>query len=221
MSEKLWSDVDRYFAETLLQPDPVLDAALDNSAAAGLPAIHVTPNQGRLLGLLVQLRGARNILEIGTLGGYSTIWMARALPADGRLVTLEFNPKHAEVARLNIRRAELETRVSIRIGAALELLPQLEAEGLAPFDVIFIDADKKNNPEYFQWAVKLGRSGSLIIVDNVVRDGGVLDAKSKDDDILGTRRVLEAMGREPRVNATAFQTVGSKGWDGFAMAVVK
>jgi predicted O-methyltransferase YrrM len=220
ISPELWSDVDRYLVDSLIASDPALDAALESSAAAGLPAIQVAPNQGKLLYLLARIRSARNILEIGTLGGYSTIWLARALPADGRLVTLEYDPKHAEVATANLKRAGFEDIVSVRVGPALESLPKIKAEGLGPFDLTFIDANKKNNPDYFQWALDLSASGSIIIVDNVVREGGVLDSGTKDEDIRGTRRVIEMMGKEPRVSATAIQTVGSKGYDGFAIAVV-
>jgi predicted O-methyltransferase YrrM len=204
----------------LLPSDPHLEAALESSAAAGLPAIQVAPNQGKLLYLLARLSGARNMLEIGTLGGYSTIWLARALPADGRLVTLEFDPKHAEVAASNLERAGLGGKVQVRVGAALDSLPEIKAEGLGPFDLIFVDANKKNNPDYFQWALELSASGSIIIIDNVVREGGILDSNSQNEDIRGTRLVLEMMGKEPRVSATAIQTVGSKGYDGFALAVV-
>jgi len=220
MNESLWSDVDRYLGDLLLPADPVLEAALADSAAAGLPAIQVTATQGKLLMLLARMQGARRILEIGTLGGYSTIWMARALPKDGRLITLEVDPKHAEVARKNITRAGLADRVELRLGRALDILPQLAAEGRGPFDLFFIDANKPNNPEYFGWALKLSRKGSVIIVDNVIRNGAVINAASTDTDVLGTRRVLELMAAEPRVSATALQTVSGKGWDGFALAVV-
>jgi predicted O-methyltransferase YrrM len=217
---QLWTDVDRYFVDSLIPGDPALEAALESSAAAGLPSIQVAPNQGMLLSLLARMCNARRILEIGTLGGYSTIWLARALPPDGRLVTLEFDPKHARVAEDNLKHAGLDGIVSVRVGAALDLLPQIKSEGLGPFDLIFVDANKKNNPDYFQWALDLSASGSVILIDNVVREGGVIDETSKDADILGTRRVLEMMGKEPRVRATAIQTVGSKGYDGFALAVV-
>jgi predicted O-methyltransferase YrrM len=215
-----WSGVDRYFCEKLGLADPALEAALAANKAAELPTIDVTPCQGRFLQQLVRLTNARNVLEIGTLGGYSTIWMARALPAGGRLISLEFSPKHAEVAKANIARAGLADRVEIRVGAALDSLPLLEKEGVAPFDFIFIDADKPNNPGYFDWALRLSRSGTLIVVDNVVRDGEIADAGSTDPMITGTRRMFELMGSEPRVNATALQTVGAKGYDGFAMAIV-
>lgn len=220
MTQPVWTEVDRYFAEALVEHDPVLDAALAASDAAGLPAIQVAPNQGKLLHLLARLSGARRILEIGTLGGYSTIWLARALPSDGKLITLEYNPRHAEVARANIARAGLTSRVDIRIGPALDTLPRLARERQRPFDLIFIDADKRNNPEYFRWALELSIVGSLIVVDNVVRGGHVVDGRSDDPSVIGTRRLVEAIAAEPRVSATAIQTVGTKSYDGFALALV-
>jgi predicted O-methyltransferase YrrM len=220
MSQDQWSAVDRYFTEQLHLSDSTLEAAIQANAAAELPAIDVAPNQGKLLQLLARLVRANKILEIGTLGGYSTIWLARALPPDGRLVSLEFSPKHAEVAKSNIQRAGLSDRVQIRVGAALDSLPHIEKEGLAPFDFIFIDADKPNNPGYLEWAIKLARPGTLIIVDNVVRDGAVADASNTDPAIQGTRKMFASMSRDTRLSATALQTVGSKGYDGFAMAVV-
>ena len=220
MSQEQWTAVDRYITDTLLSPDPVLEAALKTSANARLPSINVTPNQGKLLQLLAQAQGARNILEIGTLGGYSTIWLARALPLGGQLITLEFEPKYAEVARANITRAGLVDVVEFRVGAALDTLPQLLAEGRGPFDFIFIDADKANYPGYFTWALKLSRRGTVIVADNVVRKGAVIDAASTDPLVQGVRRFHELVGAEPRVSATAIQTVGSKGYDGFAMALV-
>jgi predicted O-methyltransferase YrrM len=220
LTQPLWTAVDDYITGLLAPPDHVLDAALAASAAAGLPAINVAPNQGKLLQILAQALGARAILEIGTLGGYSTIWLARALPADGRLITLEFNPVHAEVARSNIARAGLSDRVEVRQGAALEILPKIAAEGAGPFDLIFIDADKPSNPDYFGWALKLSRPGSLIIVDNVVRAGAVADATSQDASVLGVRRMNAMIAAEPRVSATAIQTVGSKGHDGLMIALV-
>jgi predicted O-methyltransferase YrrM len=220
MTNTVWAEVDHYFTEQLLEPDLVLDAALAASDAAGLPAINVAPNQGKLLHLLARVRGARRILEVGTLGGYSTIWLARALPADGRLITLEYDPKHAEVARANLANAGLSDRVEVRVGAALDTLPQLAKEEPEPFDLFFIDADKQNNAEYFRWALELSTVGSLIIVDNVVRGGRVVEAFADDPAVVGTRRVIEAMANEPRVSATAIQTVGSKSYDGFAMALV-
>jgi predicted O-methyltransferase YrrM len=220
MSQEQWTAVDRYFVEQLHLSDPILDAAMHANAAAELPAIDVAPNQGRLLQFLVRLTQARKILEIGTLGGYSTIWLARALPPGGRLISLEFNPKHAEVAQANIRLAGLSDRIEIRIGAALDSLPVLEKEGLAPFDFIFVDADKPNNQGYLEWAIKLSRPGTLIIVDNVVRHGAIVDASSTDPTIQGTRRMFETMSRDSRLLSTALQTVGCKGYDGFAMTIV-
>jgi predicted O-methyltransferase YrrM len=212
MSQAQWTAVDAYMTDALLAPDPVLDQALADSAAAGLPAINVAPNQGKLLQLLAEMVGARRILEIGTLGGYSTIWLARALPADGELVTLEYEAKHAEVARRNIARAGLADRVEVKVGAGVDLLPTLTG----PFDFAFIDADKASNPDYFAWALKLSRPGGVIVVDNVVRGGSVVDPGG-DANIQGIRRMNEMMAAEPRVSATAVQTVGSKGWDGFCL----
>ncbi len=220
MSEKIWSSVDRYICDHLVPADPALEAALKDSAAAGLPEISVTPNQGKLLQMLARLCGARRILEFGTLGGYSTIWLARALPAGGRLVTLECEPHHAEVARANIARAGVSEVVDLRVGPALELLPGIEAERIGPFDLIFIDADKASIDQYFRWALKLSRRGSVIIADNVVRQGAVTDAKSTDSNVQGVRRLYEMLATESRVTATALQTVGSKGHDGFAIAMV-
>ncbi|MEH1909120.1 MAG: O-methyltransferase [Nostoc sp.] len=220
MTQEQWTAVDRYFTDLLVPPDPALDAALQTSAAAGLPPHNVSPNQGKLLLLLAQIQRARTILEIGTLGGYSTIWLARALPSDGRLITLEADPKHAEVARANIAHAGLADIVDLRLGQALSTLPQIAAEGNSPFDLIFIDADKPNNPHYFAWALKLSRRGSLIIADNVVRNGAVIDQSSSDPSVQGVRRFNELLASEPRVCATAIQTVGSKGYDGFAIAIV-
>lgn len=220
MSLEQWTAVDRYVTELLLPPDPVLDAALKASADAGLPEIQVTPAQGRLLQLLARLRGARRILEVGTLGGYSTIWLARALPPGGRLVTLELDPKHAAVARANLARAGLTAMVDLRIGPALASLQQLAVENGGPFDLIFLDADKAGLADYFQRAVRLSRPGTAIVADNVVRKGAVIDADSDDAGIQGVRRLLAAMAAEPRVSTTVIQTVGSKGYDGFALAVV-
>jgi predicted O-methyltransferase YrrM len=215
-----WAAVDRYFSEQLSLSDAALDAAIAANKAAELPAIDIAANQGKLLQLLAKLAGARRILEIGTLGGYSTIWLARALPTDGRLITLEFNPKHAEIARANIEYAGLTQTVEIRVGAALDALPKLQNESGEPFDLIFIDADKPNNSEYVRWALKLSRPGSLIIIDNVVRDGAVIDAGSADKDVRGARQLFELLANEPRLSCTAIQTVGVKGYDGFAFAVV-
>ncbi|MFD4526884.1 O-methyltransferase [Streptomyces sp. NPDC058470] len=217
---QLWNDVDDYFTTLLAPADEALIAALRDSDAAGLPPIHVAPNQGKLLHLLAQIQGARRILEIGTLGGYSTIWLGRALPADGRLITFEYDPTHAEVARGNLARAGLDKIAEVRVGPALESLPKLAEENPEPFDLVFIDADKVNNPHYVEWAVKLTRPGSLIIVDNVVRSGAVTDAGSTDPSVRGTRAALELIATHPKLSGTAIQTVGSKGYDGFALARV-
>lgn len=218
MSEELWAAVDRYFDDVLVAPDAALDATLAASRKAGLPAIAVSPSQGKLLHLMAKAIGAKRILEIGTLGGYSTIWLARALPPDGRVITLEADPKHAEVARTNIERAGLGAIVDLRLGEALATLPKLAGE--RPFDLTFIDADKPSNPDYFGWALKLSRAGSLIIVDNVIRDGEIADRSSRDESVLGVRRMFDLMAAEPRVSSTAIQTVGSKGYDGLAIALV-
>jgi predicted O-methyltransferase YrrM len=220
MPQDQWTAVDRYLVSALLPADDVLEKALRANAAAGLPAIDVAPNQGKLLHLIARIQGARTILEVGTLGGYSTIWLARALPPDGRLVTLEAEAKHAEVARANVARAGLASRVEVRVGRALETLPLLAKEGREPFDMVFIDADKPSNPEYVEWALRLTQPGSVIVVDNVVRAGGILDASSDDPRVQGTRRLFEMLAREPRLSATAIQTVGSKGHDGFVLARV-
>jgi predicted O-methyltransferase YrrM len=220
MTQELWTAVDHYLSETLVKADPMLDAAVKASDEAGLPAIQVSATQGKFLHLLVQIQGARTILELGTLGGYSTIWMARALPPDGQLVTIELDEKHAEVARSNFARAGLDEIVELRVGAALDTLPQLVAEGYGPFDLIFIDADKPNIPYYFDWALRLSQPGSLIIVDNVVREGAVIDAMSTDASVRGVRRLFEMMAAERRVSATTIQTVGNKGYDGFTVARV-
>jgi predicted O-methyltransferase YrrM len=216
----IWTNVDRYLAESLIPADPVLEAALAANAAAGLPSIDVSPTQGKWLHLLAKIKGATRILEIGTLGGYSTIWLARALPPEGRLITMEFSPKHAEVAQQNITRAGLSHLVEIRIGAAADSLAKLHAEDPTPFDLIFIDADKPNNPTYLEWAVKFSRVGTLIVVDNVIRDGEVANPASTDPSVLGTRTMFEMLAANPRLQSTAFQTVGSKGYDGFAIALV-
>ncbi|WP_210634228.1 O-methyltransferase [Streptomyces sp. GESEQ-13] len=223
MSEaRLWNAVDDYFTEQLLggDPDDALEAALRESDAAGLPPIAVSPLQGKLLQLLARLQGARRVLEIGTLGGYSTIWLGRALPADGRLVTLEYDPRHAEVAVRNIARAGLAEQVEVRVGPALESLPKLADEQPPPFDLVFIDADKANNPHYVEWALRLTAAGSVIVLDNVVRGGRVADPDNSDPDVLGTRAALEMFGTHPRLDATAVQTVGAKDHDGFALARV-
>jgi predicted O-methyltransferase YrrM len=220
MTQEQWSAVDSYIVQAQVPSDGALDDALAASNAAGLPAINVAPNQGKLLHLLARVQGARNILEIGTLGGYSTIWLARALPPGGRLVTLEADPKHAEVARQNVARAELGDVVEVRLGRALDILPKLAAEQREPFDFFFIDADKENIPHYFDWALKLARRGSVIVVDNVVRRGAVLDESSSDPNVQGVRRLNERLATETRVSATTVQTVGSKGYDGFTLALV-
>ncbi|MFF7126431.1 MULTISPECIES: O-methyltransferase [unclassified Streptomyces] len=217
---QLWDDVDFYFSSHLSPEDDVLQAALRDSEAAGLPHISVTAPQGKFLQLLAEIQGARNILEIGTLAGYSTIWLARALPEDGRLISLEYSAKHAEVATRNIARAGLERIVEVRVGPALESLPKLADENPAPFDLVFIDADKANNRHYVEWALRLSRAGSLIIVDNVVRGGRIADADSTEPDIVGTRAAVELIAAHPRLTGTAVQTVGSKGYDGFALARV-
>ncbi len=220
MTQELWTAVDRYITQTLFPSDPVLEAVLRASAEAGLPSIQVSPPQGKLLHLLARSINARKILEIGTLGAYSTIWMARALPAGGRLLTLEADAKHAEVSGANIARAGLNGMVEQRFGRALDTLPQIAAEGRGPFDLIFIDANKSTMAEYFEWALKLSHPGSLIIADNVIRDGAVIDAANKDADVEGVRRFNERLATEPRVSATEIQTVGSKGYDGFALILV-
>lgn len=220
MSQELWSAVDRYIGDVLMRQDAALEAALEASAAAGLPAIHVAPNHGKLLMLLAQAVGARRILEIGTLGGYSTIWLARALPPDGRLITLERERRHARIARENLKRAGVAGKVEILMGRALNTLPKLARKRMPPFDFTFIDADKPSNTDYFLWALKLSRPGSLIVVDNVVRNGAVLDAQSHDENVQGVRRLNKMLATEPRVSVTAIQTVGSKGYDGFAIARV-
>jgi predicted O-methyltransferase YrrM len=219
-AQELWDDVDAYFTALLSPADEVLTAALRDSDAAGLPQINVAPNQGKLLHLLARIQGARRILEIGTLGGYSAIWLGRALPPDGRLITLEYDARHAEVARGNLARAGLDGITEVRVGPALESLPKLAEEQQEPFDLVFIDADKVNNPHYVEWALKLTRPGSLIILDNVVRGGQVTDAGSEDPSVKGTRAALELIASNPKLSGTAVQTVGSKGHDGFALARV-
>ncbi len=226
MDQDLWTALDGYIVEHLLAPDPALDAAAASSEEAGLPPIAITPNQGKLLQLLARIHGAQSILELGTLGGYSTIWLARALPAGGRMVTLERNPEYAKLAHANISRAGLADVVELRVGAALETLPELHSEGAGPFDLIFIDADKQNYPGYLEWSLKLSRVGSLIVGDNVVRGGAILDPAAEDPDFgdggvaAGVRRFYDLLAAESRVSATAVQTVGAKGHDGFALALV-
>jgi predicted O-methyltransferase YrrM len=226
MNHDLWTAVDGYIAEHLLPPDPVLDAVLAANDAAGLPPIAITPNQGKLLELLARIHGAHSILELGTLGGYSTIWLARALPQDGCLITLERDARYAEVARANIAHAGFGEIVELRVGPALQTLPELHDEGVGPFDMIFIDADKQNYPGYLEWSLKLSRVGTLIVGDNVVRAGAILDPNAEDPSFedggiaAGVRRFYEMLATEPRVSATAIQTVGAKGHDGFALALV-
>ena len=220
MTDARWTAVDRYLTDLLVPPDPALAAALEASAAAGLPAHQVSASEGKLLHLLARLVGARRILEIGTLVGYSTIWLARALPPDGRLVTLELDPRHADVARANLGRAGLGNVVDVRVGRAVESLRRLAADGSGPFDLVFIDADKETNPDYLAWALRLSRPGTVIVADNVVRGGAILDGASADPSVRGVRRFVELVAGEPRLTATAIQTVGGKGWDGFAIALV-
>jgi predicted O-methyltransferase YrrM len=220
MNENRWSIVDNYIADRLLPADPILDAVLAANAEARLPSYDVSPPQGKFLNLVARMIGAKRILEIGTLGGYSTIWFARALPPDGLVVTLEADPRHAAVAQSNFARSGLAERIDLRVGAALQLLPGVEADKAGPFDLIFIDADKPNNPNYLAWAIKLGRPGALIIGDNVVRDGAVTDSDNPDPSVQGVRRFFDMLAAEPRLSATAIQTVGGKGWDGFAFAVL-
>lgn len=216
MAQDQWTAVDRYITDLFVPSDPALDAALEASTEAGLPPINVSPNQGKLLFLMAKMKGVRSILEIGTLGGYSTIWLARALPAGGRLVTLEVNAEYAAVARRSFARAGLADVIELQLGPALDTLPKLAG----PFDMIFIDADKQSYPDYLRWAVKLSRPGSLIVADNVVRSGAVIDANSADPAVQGMRRFNAALAAEPRLIATAIQTVGVKGYDGFAVIVV-
>jgi predicted O-methyltransferase YrrM len=217
LTTETWTAVDDYITGLLLPPDPALDAAQEASRAAGLPPISVSAAQGKFLHLLARIQGARRVLEIGTLAGYSTIWLARALPAGGRLITLEFDPKHADVALSNLARAGLSHLVDVRVGRAIETLPSLAGD--APFDLVFIDADKPSTTDYFKWALKLSRRGSVIVVDNVARGGRLVDP-SADEDAQGMRTFMAALAAEPRVSATAIQTVGIKGYDGFAIAVV-
>ena len=220
VSKETWTAVDDYITGLIVPADTALDAAQEASRAADLPAISVSAAQGKFLHLLARIQGARRILEVGTLGGYSTIWMARALPPDGRLVTLEFDPKHADVARANIARAGFSSLVELRVGRAIDALPGLVKEG--PFDLVFIDADKPSTTDYFTWALKLSRKGTVIVVDNVVRDGKVATPPGDgDESVEGMRKFMRALAAEPRVTATALQTVGAKGYDGFAIAIVE
>ncbi len=220
MTQEIWNAVDGYLVETLIPTDPILQEARKRNIASGLPTIDVSPNLGKLLYLLARIRSASKILEIGTLGGYSTIWLARALPEDGTLISLELDPKHAEVAKTNIARAGLASKVEIRLGPARDSLSQLHKEESKPFDYIFIDADKQTYPEYLDWSLRLSQPGTVIIADNVVREGAVIDADSKDPSVQGVRLFLEKIATNPRLEATALQTVGTKGYDGFALAVV-
>jgi predicted O-methyltransferase YrrM len=220
MSRELWTEVDAYICESLLTSDPTLEAALAASATAGLPPIAVTANQGKLLQLLVRMHGSRRVLELGTLGGYSTIWLARGLPDGGRLVTLELNPDYAQVASENIERAGVAEKVELRVGPAQEALATMHAGGEEPFDLIFIDADKQKYPEYLEGSLKLSRAGTVLIGDNVVRSGGIVDPADEDVVVAGVRRFYELLADEPRVDATAIQTVGAKGHDGFALGIV-
>ena len=220
MTQELWTAVDEYLNARLIGADPLLDEARAASLQGGLPDIAVAPNQGKLLHLLARIHGAKNILEIGTLGGYSTIWLARALPPDGSLITLEAESKHAEVASANIARAGFAKIVDLRLGRAIDTLPRLEAEGRGPFDIVFVDADKASIPDYFTWALKLSRPGALIIVDNVIRKGAVIEDENPDPNVQGVRRFNEMLAAETRVTATCIQTVGAKGYDGFTLALV-
>ncbi len=220
MNSNAWTAVDKYVAGLLAPHDDALQAALTASDEGGLPKIQVSPTQGKLLQLLAKIQGARTILEFGTLGGYSTIWLGRALPEDGKLITLESDPQYAEIARANIARAGLGEVVEMRVGPALETLPQLASEGAGPFDFTFIDADKAHSPDYFAWALEHSRSGSVIVADNVVRDGALADSNSEDPKVQAQRRLHEMLAAEPRVSGTTIQTVGGKGYDGFTLALV-
>jgi predicted O-methyltransferase YrrM len=220
VNQGLWTAVDDYLNEQLVGSDEALEQALTRSADAGLPAIAVSPTQGKFLMMLARIQGARRILEIGTLGAYSTIWFGKALPADGRIITIESEPKHAEVARENVEAAGFGDMVDVRLGKALDVLPDIAAENVGPFDFTFIDADKPNIPEYFDWALRLSRSGSIIIVDNVIREGAVIDANSEDAAVQGVRRLNDRLALESSVTVTTLQTVGSKGYDGFTIVVV-
>ncbi|MET3524430.1 O-methyltransferase [Mesorhizobium abyssinicae] len=221
MSKKNWTAVDDYIVSSLFAADPVLDAVLAANRDQGLPAIDVSAAQGKLLLLLVRIRGARRVLEIGTLGGYSTIWMARGLPADGKVVTLELDPHHARVARSNFERAGVSDRIDLRIGPALQSLAALSGENAGPFDLVFIDADKPSNPNYLDWAMKLSRPGTVIVCDNVIRDGAVVQEDSGDANVEGARAAFSFIGGDKRLDGTAIQTVGAKGYDGFAIAIVE
>lgn len=219
-SYKKWNDVDDYFSTKLHSTDPIMDSILKANSEANLPAIDVAPNQGKLLYLLAKLKGAKNILEIGTLGGYSSVWLGRALPDDGRLITLEFDSKHAKVAEDNIRNSGLENKIEVIVGPALDSLPTLKDKGFSSFDFIFIDADKPNNPHYLKWALEYSKPGTVIIGDNVVRSGKVIDDNSEDLNIQGVRQFIDLLSEESRIDSTAIQTVGSKGYDGFVLGIV-
>ncbi|MFD3166175.1 O-methyltransferase [Herpetosiphon sp. NSE202] len=221
MNQATWDSVDQFISDSLVQADPILESALQASAEAGLPPINVAPNQGKLLHMFAMMCGAKRILEIGTLGGYSSIWLARALPAAGKLITLEYEPRHAEVAKANLAKAGLSEKVEVRVGAALASLAQLANEEIEPFDLIFIDADKPNNPHYLAWALKFAHVGTVIIGDNVVRNGAVTNPNDPDPAIQGTRQLFADLASNPKLTATALQTVGSKGYDGFAIAIVQ
>ncbi len=221
MNEHAWKDVDHYLTHLLVKPDAELKGVLRASEEAGLPPIEVTAAQGKLLMLLVKLSGARRVLEIGTLGGYSSVWMARGLPEGGTLITLEALPKHAEAAKSNIRHTDVAGRIEVRLGPAVESLALMVSEGVKAFDLVFIDADKVNNAKYLEWSMMLTKPGSLIVCDNVVRGGHIIDEDSRDDAVVGTRAFLDELASDPRLEATAIQTVGDKGWDGFAIARVK
>jgi predicted O-methyltransferase YrrM len=218
--DKIWAEVDGYLSHLMAPHDDALTRALDANQASGLPSIDVPPLLGKFLDVMIRICGARRVLEIGTLGGYSTIWMARALPPDGHLITLELESKHAEVARANLQAAGVLDRVDIRVGAAIDCLRALHESGAAPFDLIFLDADKQSLPDYLAWSLKLARTGTVIIADNVVRDGKIVDAKIDDPNVRGVQRFLELAAQEPRLHTTAIPTVGARGYDGFAMAVV-
>jgi len=220
MDENLWNTIDEYLTSSLLPEDASLDAALRASVEAGLPSINVAPNQGKLLHLLAKLRGARRILEVGTLGGYSTIWLARALPPTGQLISLEANGDYAEVARANLERAGVSGVASIVVGAAAQTLAQFVADNVEPFDMIFLDADKKSYPEYLRLSLQLSRVGTLIVGDNVIRRGRIADHASSDPDVAGLHEFFRLLGSNPRLDSTAIQTVGTKGWDGFSMTLV-
>ncbi|WP_312149636.1 O-methyltransferase [Paenibacillus odorifer] len=215
-----WDKVDQYITERLIPQDVVLEEVLVTNQQAGLPPFDVSPSQGKFLNLLVQMKGARRILEIGTLGGYSTIWMARALPSDGQIVTLELDPIHAQVAKANLSLAEVDHLVELRVGDALEQLSQMKQEGVEPFDFIFIDADKPNNPNYLKWALQFSQPGTVILGDNVIREGEVINENSEDARVVGVREFYDLLAEEPRISATAIQTVGSKGYDGFVLGIV-